>query len=131
RVGGVLWAAGPARRGARGQERGERPQAELGEAAARPAPAARLSVVSLGQVARRRPAAGRGFRSLVLCRGPRAILPPAGPVRGRSPAPARLAGERVLHHRRDRPSCHWLSLRPRLEAPRPVLLPLTRLSPPP
>ena len=76
---GLLRPAGPARHGAGRAERRPGQTPEMGEAAARDAPSARLSVVPLGQVARRRDAAGQRVRPLVLPGGRRPLLPPARP----------------------------------------------------
>ncbi len=56
---GYYAQAGPPRHGAGRAERQPGPASKMGEAAARDAPSARLSVVPLGQVACRRDAAGQ------------------------------------------------------------------------
>ena len=124
---GLLRPAGPARHGA-GRDRAERPAPpEVGEAAARDAPAARLSVVPLGQVARRRDAAGRRVRPLVLPGRRRALLPSASLLRGRPEAAAGRAGVRILRDDRHRRPRHRLPRRTRGEASRPAVLPVSRL----
>ena len=62
----LLRPAGPARHGARRAERRPGHPAGLGPALARDAPAARLPVLPLGQVARRRDAAAERVRPLLL-----------------------------------------------------------------
>ena len=124
---GLLCPAGPPRRGAGRQERQQRHASAVGEAAPRDAPAARLSVVPLGQVARRRHAAGERVRPLVLPRGPRPLLPPAHPLRGRPQAAAGRAGDRILHDGRDRRSRHRLPGRPRGQPSGSPVLPVPRL----
>ncbi len=90
---GLLRPAGPPRHGARRAQRRQRQAAGLGQAAPGDAPAARLSVVSLGQVARRRHAAGQRLRPFLLPRGSRPLLPSARALRGRSQAAARRSRE--------------------------------------
>ena len=80
--------------------------AGVGAAAARAAPAARLSLLPLGQVARRRQAAGGRLRPLLLARGPRPLLQPARTTsRTTGKLPPVEPGTRLLRddgHRRPR-----------------------------
>src|SRR4029453_13790526 len=123
---GVLRPADPPRRPAGASERAHDPAA-LGRPPAPDAPTRGLSLVPLGQVARRRPAARRRLRPLVPAREPGGGFYPPGPLRG-PPAPSPpAAGQRVLRNPRDR--------RPRDPAPPgasggvrgPALLPVHRL----
>ena len=77
---------------------------QMGEAAARDAPSARLSVVPLGQVARRRDAAGQRIRPLLLPGGPRPLLQSARPLRGRPEAAAGRAGDAATTRRPPSPT---------------------------
>src|SRR4029450_3039207 len=74
---GVLRPADPPRRPAGASERAHDPAA-LGRPPAPDAPPRGLSLVPLGQVARRRPAARRRLRPLVPAREPGAVFHPAG-----------------------------------------------------
>ena len=76
----------------------------VGPAPARDAQAARLPVLPLGQVARRRHAAGERVRPLLLRRGRRPLLPSSRTLRGRPEAAARAGGLGLLLHHGHRRS---------------------------
>ena len=124
---GVLCPAGPARQGARRAQRRPGDAAVVGEAPAGEAQAARLPLVPLGQVARRRDADGQRLRPLLLPAGRRAIFRPALAPRGRQEAPPRRPEVRLLLDDRHRRPRDQVPRRARGETRRQALLPVPRI----